>query len=614
MRHAILGFLGLALVLGGPPRLVQAGREERTPFEMVRFIEDVVQVQLEGTWYELVELDGLSAQRVLAGALRLDATNPRRRFCEDLVASMAKAGRKLGATADLVLRAPGTKKKIRRHGVPATRENRKRIHEAQPWRSARRVTRSHATRATKGFAFLTIRHHEGADGPRLSAKEALEDLDELEWFVDNVFSYRDLRGFDWRAAFDTLRLGIGRKGITLKDFHIQLRKLVALFGDGHGAVRGVFRALPKALLPFTLADFDGKIVALRSRGKLLDAKHPFLRSIDGHPIAAWLQAAGRLGPHGSPQLRRADSLRYGGFVDFVRGELGHATGGLIRVALQSPSGSLRRLDLAAAEQPSAYGRARARKASTLRGGVGYVPIPSMESETKVVGAVIEQVRAHRKARGLILDIRGNPGGTRHILRALMPHLMRSNDAPVVVNVASFRLPAGAVFAPADDKLSDRGLHVPSWHGYTKAERAVATRELRGFRPDWTPGPKGFTPWHAMVVSPAPVGSWRFTKPVALLIDANSFSAADVFAGALERLRNVKLIGTATGGGSGRSKTYTLLNSSLRVKLSSMASFRPTGARYDGKGVPPDIEVVETLADHLAGRDTVLERALKELIR
>jgi C-terminal processing protease CtpA/Prc len=76
--------------------------------------------------------------------------------------------------------------------------------------------------------------------------------------------------------------------------------------------------------------------------------------------------------------------------------------------------------------------------------------------------------------------------------------------------------------------------------------------------------------------------------------------------------NVTLMGTPSAGGSGRSRSFDLPNSRLRVVISTMASFRPNGQHYDGVGITPDILVSRTTADVAAGRDTQMEAARRFL--
>jgi hypothetical protein len=290
LRTTLLALCALLVPVVAPDR-AHAGGDERTPFEMVRWAGADLQVQVRGTWYSLVALDGLPTARLLEAARRLDADDVNRRFCEDLVASLATIGHDLGSTAALTVRVPGTQEDVLLADVPATRDNRKRIHRARPWEIALRIARTHATEPDPAFAFLTIRHHGRVKGRWLTWGQALEDLDQLEWHVENVYSYRDLRPFDWRAAFDTIRLGIEQRGIAHFDFHIQLRKLLALFGDGHSSVPGISRVLPRGGLPFALGDVGGRVLALDRDGAPLDRRHPYLVSIDGVVIDEWLEAA-----------------------------------------------------------------------------------------------------------------------------------------------------------------------------------------------------------------------------------------------------------------------------------------------------------------------------------
>ena len=109
-------------------------------------------------------------------------------------------------------------------------------------------------------------------------------------------------------------------------------------------------------------------------------------------------------------------------------------------------------------------------------------------------------------------------------------------------------------------------------------------------------------------------AYPYESPVVVLVNANAFSAADIFVGALAGRPRVTLMGTATGGGSGRSTQHRLARSGLAVRLSTMASFRPNGALYDGHGVEPDVVIHPTLDDYTVGTDSVLDAAIARLRR
>jgi hypothetical protein len=77
--------------------------------------------------------------------------------------------------------------------------------------------------------------------------------------------------------------------------------------------------------------------------------------------------------------------------------------------------------------------------------------------------------------------------------------------------------------------------------------------------------------------------------------------------------NSILIGEPTGGrpnGYGETRSFLLPNSGLEVQYSTR--FFCNWDQGDPEGFPPDIEVVLTVDDVLAGRDAVLEAALAEI--
>jgi C-terminal processing protease CtpA/Prc len=80
---------------------------------------------------------------------------------------------------------------------------------------------------------------------------------------------------------------------------------------------------------------------------------------------------------------------------------------------------------------------------------------------------------------------------------------------------------------------------------------------------------------------------------------------------LKGWRNVTLIGTPSGGGSGRAIPLTLRNSAIALRLSSMASFQRDGKLYDGRGVEPDVMLQPAAGDWIGKTDTALDAAVKQ---
>ena len=97
------------------------------------------------------------------------------------------------------------------------------------------------------------------------------------------------------------------------------------------------------------------------------------------------------------------------------------------------------------------------------------------------------------------------------------------------------------------------------------------------------------------------------------MESRNFSACDIFLGAFKGWRNMTLLGTPSGGGSGSAIRYCLHHSDIQVKLSSMASFRLNGKLYDGNGIQPDTLCQAVPTDSIGQPDTMLEKA-KEILQ
>jgi len=106
------------------------------------------------------------------------------------------------------------------------------------------------------------------------------------------------------------------------------------------------------------------------------------------------------------------------------------------------------------------------------------------------------------------------------------------------------------------------------------------------------------------------GSSEFSKyPLVVLINEGSASGAEILAGALRDVRNVKLIGEKSfGKGSVQEQIFLKDDSSLKVTLSQWLT--PNGDSIDGKGLVPDIEVEITEEDWEENRDPQLKKALE----
>ncbi|MCU0975945.1 MAG: S41 family peptidase [Steroidobacteraceae bacterium] len=179
------------------------------------------------------------------------------------------------------------------------------------------------------------------------------------------------------------------------------------------------------------------------------------------------------------------------------------------------------------------------RAQLISPGYGYVRLAqfSGNTATELEAAVTALQRGGSEAlEGLVLDLRGNPGGV---------------------------LEAGVAVA---DAFLDRGLIVSA---------EGRTREAR-FRMEATPGQ----------LAPA--------ARIAVLVDGGSASASEIVAGALRDHGRAVLIGRQTYG-KGSVQTVLPLSAGQAIKLTTSRYYTPSGASIHEKGLRPDIELAEDAA-------------------
>lgn len=194
---------------------------------------------------------------------------------------------------------------------------------------------------------------------------------------------------------------------------------------------------------------------------------------------------------------------------------------------------------------------------------GYIRILEFEGvkKKKLVAALDRIAGDFSDLSGLIIDIRDNPGG----------------DDDVVLAIAN--------------RLCDHKR--VAFHRKTKIG----------------PGANDYKPlrtWHIK-----PEGKAQFTGPVALLTCDSVCSGAEVFALAMRQLPNVTIIGDFTNGIFSYQLEKKLPNG-WRYCLSYQEYYSADMVCYEAKGVPADIQLLNSRADIERGVDPLIERALNHL--
>ncbi len=144
-------------------------------------------------------------------------------------------------------------------------------------------------------------------------------------------------------------------------------------------------------------------------------------------------------------------------------------------------------------------------------------------------------------------------------------------------------------------------------------RFIDHRTLMGYISHKTgPGHSDFSEPYAYYIDPAPEGRVMWGKPVVVLTNRSTFSAANNFTSVMKLLPQVKIVGARTGGGSGMPFSSELPNGwGVRFSACSVLDAEGNSTEF---GIDPSEGCAVDLDEELAvkGIDTMLERAISLL--
>jgi len=182
--------------------------------------------------------------------------------------------------------------------------------------------------------------------------------------------------------------------------------------------------------------------------------------------------------------------------------------------------------------------------------IGYVSFNMFLDPSRLMPIYDQAMTDFMSDDGIIIDVRGNPGGLPGMVTGMIGWLAR-------------------------DKTSYLG----TMHMRGTELKVIVNRRLE-----------------------------TYTGPVAVLVDELSGSAAELFAGGLKDLDRARLFGTRTMGAVLPSVVEALPNGD-KFQFAIAGYETCNGETLEGRGVVPHVELKPSRADLLAGRDPVLEAAI-----
>lgn len=387
--------------------------------------------------------------------------------------------------------------------------------------------------------------------------DGLAAFDTVWRTIHETYYDPDFGGLDWEGVRAELRPRVGQ-ATSADEQRAVIRDMLGRLGQSHFAlltsVPGADDLRGPASVPFD--------VRLASAGLLVTRVSPdadgavlagdTIHRIGDQDVAVLLDGVDAADPRRSELAWRRAMVALSG-----------APATRVRLTVQAPGGHERDVDVVRVVPP---GEAVA---------LGNLPVlrASLDTRERVtasgrrvgvirfniwMAAIAEPfamaVDRFRDADGLVIDLRGNPGGLADMIRGIAGHLV---DEPAVLG-----------------RMRMRGLDLEF-----RVNPRRSTMDGRSVEP--------------------------YAGPVAILVDDLTASASECFAGGLQAIGRARVFGTRSAGQALPASTQQLRTGD--VLLYAIGDFvTPTGQRLEGRGVTPDVDVPVTPEALAAGRDAESE--------
>jgi C-terminal processing protease CtpA/Prc len=216
--------------------------------------------------------------------------------------------------------------------------------------------------------------------------------------------------------------------------------------------------------------------------------------------------------------------------------------------------------------------------------IGYIRLTSFLGQyTDTIRAVFDRhLPQLRKCRGLIIDLRGNRGGTDEAWNDIAFHLL---SGPSFQNKGKW---FSRIYVPTYRKY---GEYMPQFRDYYEG---TSMEEIR----------------HAAYTNPV-ADSLKLHQPLIVISGRHVASAAEDFLLLMKEYGRATVVGGPSVGCVGEPMLVSL-SDNYRLMLSAKKYVSPDGTQPNDAGILPDIEVEDSYDAYLKGKDSILERAIAEL--
>lgn len=389
--------------------------------------------------------------------------------------------------------------------------------------------------------------------PPPAGETRLQNFDRLWQAIDQRYPYFAEKGIDWQAARDQYRPLVAQAADDA-GYHAVTAAMLAGLKDGHTEVESDLLWAPRF---GNVEEIEGQAVIAITGPSAKAAglqRGDILLTIEGQAIEERIAAL--------PAQLRSGSTSWNARRSAFEHLLDVPASKKLAVTVRGMDGT----DRAVMIIPAAQSGGQSASDPVVSGkrldmGIGVIQVKQLWGSGDLVAEFDRVLDGMMEAPGIILDLRGNGGGSSLIADGI-----------------------------AGRFLSERFVY--GTETYRRRLPMQAFRKTAAYR----------------AVPRQPV----YTGPLVVLIDSGDFSSAEMLIAALVDSGRAKTVGQTTGGGSGNPVVFHMTGG-MTAKYSTGFFHRSNGALIEGVGIPPDVPVTRTVEAFRAGRDLEIETAV-ELIQ
>jgi carboxyl-terminal processing protease len=374
----------------------------------------------------------------------------------------------------------------------------------------------------------------------LSADKRLAVLDDLWRHLSEIYPTLEYKGIFGREWIEPTAERVRQAG-TDEEFYGLLLELMATLKDTHTRIISYPGQPDRESPPVQLDQIEGKVAVIRADESTGLKPGDVVLTVDDKPVAECLAL----------HMKRICSSTDRGRVRGACGQLLAGPPGT-KVIFQVERSDRTTQQITLQRHAKAFRNEPVVSSKRLTDSLGYIRI-SRWGGPNLVGQFDQALEEFKDTKGLIIDVRGNGGGS--------------------------------------DELADQV------NGRFLEKIAVSSIDF------WREA--GTNQFDKTIGRVQPRGPWTYRGRVAVLIDEGCASACEHFVSGMEAIGRVLLVGTPTNGAGG-GPTVVTLSDGTKLAISRALGLRANGVVFEGHGIPPHIVSTPSIQDLRDGRDADLE--------